>query len=236
MSFWTACRSVGQSGEGDDRCLALVHADRVVIAVADGAGGTGRGAEAATFLVHMVSERSRDGTFEAVELLRACDMHLARGGAGGETTAVVAIVDQNGVIGASVGDSGACIVDATTYVDLTRGQVRKPLIGSGAAVPVPFGFGPFSETLLVASDGLFKYGNATRIREIASTSEPLVNRSANGATRIACSATTATSRCLPRRASTKPSWPSHRRRTERGTRASATTRFFRTGSTPACKT
>jgi serine/threonine protein phosphatase PrpC len=171
MAFWTACRSIGQSGEGDDRCLALVHADRVVIAVADGAGGTGRGAEAATFLVHKVSERSRDGTFEAVELLRACDIHLAHGGSGGETTAVVAVVDQNGIIGASVGDSGAWIVDATTYVDLTRGQVRKPLIGSGAAVPVPFTFGPLSGTLLVASDGLFKYGNAARIREITSTSE-----------------------------------------------------------------
>src|SRR4051812_23775178 len=113
MSFSTACRSIGRSGEGDDRCLALVHADRVVIAVADGAGGTGRGAEAATFLVHKVSERSH-GTFEAVELLRACDMHLAHGGSGGETTAVVAIVGQNGIIGASVGDSGAWIVDATT--------------------------------------------------------------------------------------------------------------------------
>src|SRR5262249_43904023 len=134
MPFQAAYRSIGQSGEGDDRCLALVYADRVVIAVADGAGGTGRGSEAATFLVHTVNECSCDGMFAAVELLRACDMHLAHSGSGGETTAVVAVVDENGIVGASVGDSGAWIVDATTYVDLTRGQIRKPLIGSGAAV------------------------------------------------------------------------------------------------------
>jgi len=171
MRFQTACRTVGQSGEGDDRCLVLAYADRVVIAVADGAGGTGRGAEAAAFLVELVNERSRDGRFDVVELLRTCDMQLAQAGSSGETTAVVAIVDENGIVGASVGDSGAWIVDATTHVDLTCGQVRKPLIGSGAAVPVAFDHSALNGTLLVASDGLFKYGNAARIREIASESE-----------------------------------------------------------------
>ena len=168
MPFKTAYSSIGQSGAGDDRCLAIAYADRVVVAVADGAGGTGRGAEAATFLVLMVKE-SRE--FEAVELLRACDLQLAHGGSGEETTAVVAVVDEKGIVGASVGDSGAWIVDPATHVDLTRGQVRKPLIGSGAAVPVHFAFGPLDGTLLVASDGLFKYGNAARIRELASASE-----------------------------------------------------------------
>ena len=172
MRLQSACRSVGQSGEGDDRCLALSYADRVVLAVADGAGGTGRGAEAAAFLIHVVNERCREGSFDVVELLRACDMQLAQSGAGGETTGVVAVVAETGIVGASVGDSGAWIIDAATHVDLTRKQVRKPLIGSGVAVPVPFAFGPLSGTLLVASDGLFKYGSAVRIREIASTSDP----------------------------------------------------------------
>jgi hypothetical protein len=125
MRLQTAYRTVGQSGEGDDRCLALAYTDRVVIAVADGAGGTARGAEAAAFVVDLVNERSRDGRFDVVELLRTCDVQLAQSGSGGETTAVVAVVDDNGIIGASVGDSGAWIVDATTHLDLTRGQVRS---------------------------------------------------------------------------------------------------------------
>jgi serine/threonine protein phosphatase PrpC len=99
-------------------------------------------------------------------------VRLAQSGLGGETTGVVAVIDEDGIIGASVGDSAAWIVDATRHVDLTRRQIRKPLIGSGAALPVPFGHGPLNGTLLVASDGLFKYGNAARIQEIASANEP----------------------------------------------------------------
>jgi serine/threonine protein phosphatase PrpC len=171
MRFLTACRTVSQSSEGDDRCLVLAYADRVVVAVADGAGGTGRGAEAAACIVELVNERSRERRFDVLELLRTCDMQLAQGGSGGETTAVVVVVDENGIAGASVGDSGAWIVDAKSHVDLSRGQVRKPLIGSGAAIPVPFGGAPLNGTLLVASDGLFKYGSAARIREIASEPE-----------------------------------------------------------------
>ena len=110
-------------------------------------------------------------TIDLVGLLRDCDLELLRQGRGGETTAVVAVVDENGINGASVGDSGAWLVESAMHVDLTRQQLRKPLIGSGEAVPVPFGTGPIAGTLLVATDGLLKYGNAARIRQILSTSE-----------------------------------------------------------------
>ena len=171
MGFRTVQLSVGQSGEGDDRCTVRVFADRVVIAVADGAGGSGRGAEAATAVMSLITERSNGGVLDVVELLRDCDFALAREGRGGETTAVVAVVDEKGVTGASVGDSGAWLVEAETHVDLSRHQVRKPLIGSGEAVPIPFGYGPLAGTLLIATDGLLKYGNAARIRQIVSSSE-----------------------------------------------------------------
>ncbi len=171
LFFRTACLSVGESGEGDDRCEVLAYPNRVVITVADGAGGTGRGAEAAAAVLKRVAERSTTASFDALDVLRDCDLELLRQGRGAETTAVVAVVDQNGISGASVGDSGAWLIETAAHLDLTRNQHRKPLIGSGDAAPVPFGSGPLMSTLLVATDGLLKYGDPARIRHILSTSD-----------------------------------------------------------------
>jgi serine/threonine protein phosphatase PrpC len=171
MRFKVVQRSAGQSGAGDDLCAVVACGDRLVIAVADGAGGTGRGRAAATLLIDCVNERSRAGPFDVLDLLRDCDLALARDGHGAETTAVVAVVSEHGIVGASVGDSGAWIVGPAGHIDLTRQQVRKPLIGSGEAVPVPFGHGPLTATLLVATDGLFNYADAARLRELASADD-----------------------------------------------------------------
>jgi hypothetical protein len=42
-------------------------------------------------------------------------------------------------------------------VDLTRGQQRKPLLGSGRARPTTFGPVDLQGRLLLATDGLLKY-------------------------------------------------------------------------------
>jgi serine/threonine protein phosphatase PrpC len=80
---------------------------------------------------------------------------------------VVAILDENGVTGASVGDSEAWLVEPATHVALTEHQARKPLIGTGQAIPTSFASGRLAATLLVGTDGLFKYSSAARIRHIA---------------------------------------------------------------------
>ncbi|MCP4111998.1 MAG: hypothetical protein GY749_41800 [Desulfobacteraceae bacterium] len=41
--------------------------------------------------------------------------------------------------------------------DLTENQCRKPLLGSGVAVPIPFGLVAVSGDILLGTDGLFKY-------------------------------------------------------------------------------
>jgi serine/threonine protein phosphatase PrpC len=83
-------------------------------------------------------------------------------------------------MGASAGDSeaGRIGVDGTLAEDLTRRQ-RRLRLGTGAAEPVWFEAAhPLApgQTLLVASDGLFKYADATRIIQTvadAATAEPL---------------------------------------------------------------
>lgn len=108
---------------------------------------------------------------DAALLLHDCDRDLSSRGRGGQSTAVVAIVDAHGIKGASVGDSEAWLVSSATQVALTSRQIRKPLIGSGEATPVSFNSEWHNEVLLLASDGLIKYGSASRIREIINSTE-----------------------------------------------------------------
>ncbi len=67
--------------------------------------------------------------------------------------------------GASVGDSEAWVINEAEMLDLTSQQVRKPMIGSGSACPVPFGPTKFYGTLIMATDGLFKYTSTENIKQ-----------------------------------------------------------------------
>jgi serine/threonine protein phosphatase PrpC len=92
---------------------------------------------------------------------------------GGETTAIVAVVTRGGIVGASVGDSGAWLIRVDAYDDLTRAQIRKPGLGTGLAMPMPLQHkGKFDGTLLLATDGLLKYTTPQAIcRHVASKAD-----------------------------------------------------------------
>ncbi len=147
----------------EDRAAFFPTSNGAVLVVADGAGGMGGGAATAEALVAAVESaldvQSAQGWATLLEMFDA-GQHL------GETTAVVCSIIDDELVGASVGDSGAWRVDhrgAATIVDLTHAQRRKPLLGSGRAVVVPFASRLGEATLLLASDGLLKYAPAERI-------------------------------------------------------------------------
>lgn len=151
----------------DDRVAVLWCGDAVVAIVADGAGNSRAGGDAADAVVGAVRasvERGRAEVGALTEVVRACDLELARTGRGGLTTVVVAVVGERAVYGVSVGDSGAWMASGDDWDDLTAAQQRKPLIGSGAAEPKAFG--PIARTgaVLVATDGLLKYADRRRLR------------------------------------------------------------------------
>jgi hypothetical protein len=62
-----------------------------------------------------------------------------------------------GIVGASVGDSSAWLLEDDQVNDLTRGQVRKPLLGTGEARPVGFSHPASPGLLLVSTDGFCRY-------------------------------------------------------------------------------
>lgn len=144
----------GARGAGQDRAAVAPVGDELIVALADGAGGTGGGDVAAQAIVDAAVAAAPARPTWAT-LLDELDGDPRLGG--GQATAVLLTFGDAGLAGASVGDSGAWIVDGDRVVDLTAHQQRKPLVGSGA-LPVAFMHGPVGDaTLLVASDGLWKY-------------------------------------------------------------------------------
>lgn len=159
--FETTALTVAHRRRGEDRVKVIDFPDGVVIVVADGAGGSGAGDQAAEAVVReLAAAASLDHDPAAwCALLRQVDQRVAAG----ESTAVVVARSARGLVGACVGDSQAWLVADDDLLDLTRDRVRKPLLGSGEAVPVGFAHPPAAGLLLVATDGFCNYVRRDRL-------------------------------------------------------------------------
>jgi serine/threonine protein phosphatase PrpC len=163
-SFIHATELCPRRGAGQDRVSVTATRDRVVIALADGAGGTAGGERAAAAVIDAAAAAQHD---DWVAVLTELELDPDRLGPG-QTTAVVATVTREGVRGASVGDSGAWVIRDGRIEDLTHGQHPKPLLGDHS-VAISFHAGPLAgATLLIASDGLLRHAPAGEIVRVAS--------------------------------------------------------------------
>ena len=152
----------GEHERNADRNLIYAPDECIVLVVADGSGGSGYGEAAAEMVIRAIeslrpdeNEWSDPRYWEAT--LTQLDRHIAAQCAGGESTAVVAALRENRIVGASVGDSRAMLVEGELADDLTIRQNRKPLLGSGSAKPVGFEGRMYAAKLLLATDGLLNY-------------------------------------------------------------------------------
>lgn len=159
-------QSAAGNPENQDRGLVVHDGPRLVLCVADGAGGRSGGAEAASLAVKLIREdafRLNNGD-ACVEALRRMDEAMAKDSVAGETTCALTVVTPEEIFGASVGDSGVWwIPENGDLLNLTESQQRKPFVGSGAAWPVLFQRRNQPGWLLLATDGLLKYTSAERI-------------------------------------------------------------------------
>ncbi|WP_437548688.1 protein phosphatase 2C domain-containing protein [Sorangium sp. So ce367] len=171
MRFWSR-RVAGSANE--DRLELSCRGDRWTVVIADGAGGLSGGAAAARSATSAMAalgaetELDPDGWCERLSLL---DRELEAEPRCGETTLVVVQVSRGELWGASVGDSGALLVTPDGPIELTAGQRRKPLVGSGACRPAIIPRQPLSGRLLVATDGLLKYTSLATINALARTGD-----------------------------------------------------------------
>lgn len=154
-------------GEGQDRAAVFERADGgITIALADGAGGTSHGdiaAQAVLDTAQVLAGSDADWSVILATLDRD-SMRLK----GGQTTAIVVVLDDAGIRGASVGDSEAWLVYADQRVEaLTANQMHKPLLGTGAQLTPTTDVQLGEATLVVASDGLFRTAKPMDIARIA---------------------------------------------------------------------
>jgi len=149
----------------------VFHRDTVdVVVLADGAGNSVTAGAAARTVVDVVAavpceDWASVDEHRLLRLFRELDERLVQLDKG-ESTGVVCLLRGEEIIGASVGDSGAWVITDSEYVDLTAQQRRKPLLGSGAAMPVVFRHNWANGKILVASDGLIKYADPFKIIDL----------------------------------------------------------------------
>lgn len=160
-----------------DRGLILHDGPRIVLCVADGAGGLSGGAEAASLAVELLPQYASRlvNSAACAELMKELDASIAKDLIAGETTCALAVLTSEEIFGASVGDSGIWLIPKNGgLLNLTLTQPRKPFIGSGTTRPAPFRRAREAGTLLLATDGLLKYSSADRIATVCRQHSPEV--------------------------------------------------------------
>jgi serine/threonine protein phosphatase PrpC len=98
------------------------------------------------------------------------DQNMTREKGCGETTGVIAVFFHDEILGANVGDSAAWLFTPDGKEELTC--VRKPYLGTGVAAPHQFGRKVSDGTVVVASDGLWKYTSLELIEQAVRSGNP----------------------------------------------------------------
>ncbi|WLQ16601.1 protein phosphatase 2C domain-containing protein [Hahella aquimaris] len=159
------------SANGEDALFVCEKDGCIWFCIADGAGGLAGGREASRYVVdafsRLLDEEELHSPDDFERHLRRWDRDIAAMSLTGETTAVIGKVVNGEVIGASVGDSQCWLFHPEFVYELTQLQGRKPLLGSGEAVPIGFGPMAFLGVLIVASDGFFNYAPLAQIKPLA---------------------------------------------------------------------
>lgn len=165
---------------GHDSITVSERNDVTLMCLSDGAGGMGGGLVASRLFSDLANEIDDlvelNSPLDFESLLRKIDLEISSNPEAGEATGIIAIIRNGSVLGASVGDSQCWLYEPDFEYELSKLQNRKPLLGSGLAVPVGFGPTEISGSLLLASDGLFNYVRDTEIKSgIHLGAESLVN-------------------------------------------------------------
>lgn len=149
-------RSICQDAAG-----VFERRESTVLVVADGAGGIEDGEVASRSVVDAVRMACREATaiVDWAHVLRGADNAIASG----QSTACVVELTDTALRGASVGDSrvGTLVGDVLEFP--SDGQQRKPLLGTGEAMPKPFSMPWSGGPVIMGSDGFWNYIRMDRL-------------------------------------------------------------------------
>jgi hypothetical protein len=96
------------------------------------------------------------GTLGWQGILKSIDQSIPNG----QAAAVILDLQQGSTTLASVGDCEAWAIFESSIIRLSEGQQKKPLLGTGHAVPFVKVFGELHKPLILGTDGFFKYAKA----------------------------------------------------------------------------
>jgi PPM family protein phosphatase len=155
-------------------CAEIFHSgNRTIIAVADGVGGIAGGTLAAETFIYTLRRAVEHLTDADAcrQLLHQIDRVLAGKSGGGQTTGIVGVIEPGKLFGASCGDSEARLFTSGGRVLTSLTESTKRFLGSGEALVNEF-TAAMKDTLVVATDGLWKYAKSAEIAAIVSTADP----------------------------------------------------------------
>jgi len=144
------------------------------LAIADGAGGISGGGEAASMFMQSVqwTPSDMDSRGGIAGMMMGADSRISSDPVAGETTGIVISLREGKLVGGSVGDSAAWLFLPASRTELTAGQRRKPFLGSDDIMPHVFSQEVASGTLVLVTDGLWKYTDIETIHETVRHNEP----------------------------------------------------------------
>lgn len=162
-----------QNLKGDDALYVTKIGDSIWFCICDGAGGMAGAAQAGNYVVEAFKDLTNIDSFDSSDdfesFLRKVDLELANESGCGEATAIVGKLNDTTVVGASVGDSEAWLFNREYDYELSSMQNLKPLLGSGSTTPIGFGPMDVDKSILLGSDGLFKYIKLEEMKLLLST-------------------------------------------------------------------
>ena len=128
--------------ENQDRGLVMYDGPRVLLCVADGAGGLSGGTQAAVMAIEFVRRNflAANNAESCADLLRHRDITIAKDSVAGETTCVLGVVTPEEIFGASVGDSGIWLIskNVSTSTLLVRNNANRYSVRAAPGLS-PFG-------------------------------------------------------------------------------------------------
>lgn len=161
MPIETGQHIIGYRSICQDAAGIFERRESTVLVVADGAGGIEDGEVASRSVVNAVRMACREATaiVDWAHVLRGADNAIASG----QSTACVVELTDTALRGASVGDSrvGTLVGDDLEFP--SDGQQRKPLLGTGEALPKPFAMPWSGRPVIVGSDGFWNFIRMDRL-------------------------------------------------------------------------
>ena len=181
MSVRSSVRVEQAGSRGEDRAVIYPFADSTTVVLADGAGGTTGGAEAADLLITTLAKPLPPVPVALCDALLEADTALDTDRFSGTAACALLCFDNKTLAGAVVGDVDVFRISGDSIESLVEHRDVKSTLGRNECWPASFEMHRATMRVLLCSDGLWKYikrkniVRAASIADLDTAADALVN-------------------------------------------------------------